>query len=735
MSKQGATIKGVKGLGLQLKGNAPADSNKLIRKDQLNNWYYVDNVAAGISSYPDNRIMTYEDLISASFVKPAKPFYTYDVTRSGIPGALERYFTYVGSDFQTYTIQQDAYGYVGNFCMQEDSYKNNSYGLYTITQVSVCYPYYGAYPQPYLNNCCLYFNNLGSYSVSDVKIYQLISVDNIKQDYTTYIGGASFLAAIPGLNFLWGAASLLVIIGGVVYGNGTHLSNQLRYAGSGGYTNGLACLTTYGSSAGTPQYYIAYKVKNSSGTIVAAFGYGSGESTPPGLTSSCVASGTGYSTAATWTSTGTTACVSCANIAVYRDTNSFSATAGKYKVNTNGAVVTGDPTSACDTTANWTYQYKNCLACINRDIFKDTNPCSATAGQYKINTDGTPSATIITNTGACNTTQSWEDNGTVICIGCSNVTVYRNNNACSGDYHFYRYTNPTTSATITQESDPSGTACDTSPNWVLKYYNCSSCITRSVERDENPCSDSYLGYTVNHGVNVGTTAPSNTGACSACCGQSTTRVWTATGEVRCVDCVSQIEQKQTNICATGYNTLRWINGGSNCSTTAHWVVLFGTYECVGCDQYFVEVDDNSCSGTYTNTRRGSLRFANTANCGDCCGSGVNTTPDWTILFGSYSCSGCNKYYNEVDLNSCSSTANQVRMSSLLVESNSSYCCTPVNNCIRYQITDYGWVSYTDCLDHEIYEYHYPNDTICATSIWSGYGYQLGDCDGYVPYQP
>ena len=336
--KQAATITGVKGLGLQLKGNAPADSKKLIRKDELNSWYYVDNVAAGIADYPDNRILTYEDLIASTFVKPAKPFYQYEVTRSSIPGALERYFTYIGPDFQTYTVQQDEYGVVGTFCMQEDSYMNNSYGVYTFTLIGVCYPYYGAYPQPYINNCCLYFNNLGSYTVTDVKIYQLVNVANIQQNFTTVIGGVSFLAAVPGVNVLWGAASLLVIIGGVLYNQGSHLSNQLRYTGTGTYNNGSVCLNVVGTSLGTPQYYIAYKVKNPQGFVVAAFGYGSGESVPPGFTSSCVGSGTGGNTDPSWVSNGTTACVSCSNVTVYRDNNAFSSTAGKYKVGTNCTV-------------------------------------------------------------------------------------------------------------------------------------------------------------------------------------------------------------------------------------------------------------------------------------------------------------------------------------------------------------------------------------------------------------
>ena len=429
-----------------------------------------------------------------------------------------------------------------------------------------------------------------------------------------------------------------------------------------------------------------------------------------------------------------------------------SLTAGNYvlayvgntlNVSTNGtttATVYGGGCTACvGTAAIWTYVYQNCLSCVTRNIYQDTNTCSATYGQYKINPDGTAQVEAPSNTGACNTAQTWTDNGTVVCIDCTNVTVYKNTNSCSSNHNFYRYTNPTLSATITQESDPSGTACTSQANWVFQYYNCSSCNTRNVERDMNPCSSTYLGYTVNHGVNVGTTAPANTGICADCCGQSTTQVWTYTGEVRCTSsCVSQREQKQTNPCASGYETLRWVNGGSNCSTTADWTILFSSYTCLGCDKYYDEVDLNQCSPTANQIRRSNLLAAgNTSDCGICCGSGVNTDADWTILFSSYSCggsTGCDKYYNEVDLNDCSPTHGQIRISGVVAEYSSSYCCyyPPVSNCIRYQIIDYGWVSYTDCLDHEIYEYHYPNDTICATSIWSGYGYQLGDCDGQVP---
>ena len=402
-------------------------------------------------------------------------------------------------------------------------------------------------------------------------------------------------------------------------------------------------------------------------------------------------------------------------------------------ITTNGtttAVMYGGGCTACiGNGATWSYVYQNCLGCTTRNIYQDTNTCSATYGQYKINFDGTATTTAPANTGACDTAQNWVSNNTVLCIDCTTVTVYKNTNSCSSNYNFYRYTNPTTSATITQESDPSGSACSTGANWVFKYYNCSSCNTRSVERDENPCSSTYLGYTVNHGVNVGTTAPTNTGECSACCGQSTTQVWTATGVVRCLDCVSQLQQKQTNICATAYDTLRWVNGGSNCNTTADWTIAFSSYSCLGCAKYYNEIDLNACSSTYGQVRRSSVLIdAVTTYCGACCGQ--SATPDWTILFGSYGCVGCDKYYLEVDLNSCSPSYQGTRVSDAIAEQSSSYCCY-YTNCKSYQMMDYGWVNYIDCMGYDHYEYLNPWDTFCAQQLSGGMAYQTGDCDGYV----
>lgn len=285
------------------------------------------------------------------------------------------------------------------------------------------------------------------------------------------------------------------------------------------------------------------------------------------------------------------------------------------------ATVYGGGCQACsDTNPVWTATgYTTCVSCSNVAVFRDTNSCSASYGNYRVNgvdVGGTEPSRATCST-AANYSTLWGytyscSNGTV-----NSTAVYKNSNSCfSGDQYKI--------GTTTYATDPSETAPSTSANWVFQYYNCFGCTTRTVERDMNPCSPTYLGYTVDHGAHVGTTAPANTGACN---------------------------------------------------TSATWVVAFGSYECVGCDQYFVEVDNNPCSSTSGQTRRGSLRYTNTTNCLGCCGQ--STSPTWTIIFGSYECSGCDKYYMEYDSNNCSSTFGQQRRSTVLAQANSPYCCAGV----------------------------------------------------------
>jgi len=461
-------------------------------------------------------------------------------------------------------------------------------------------------------------------------------------------------AETPG-NFGWNGNGYGVL---EVYRNSVLISNQLTAYRTASYSANATQLTSSIIVESGVSYYVkAYPVEDNRvrATVNYATSFCSVCNDETG-TQNVIGNASTFCASTSFTSSGF-ASLAAGNYVLAYGGNALN-------VSTNGtttATMYGGGCTAClSTTATWTYVYQNCSGCTTRNIYQDTNSCSATYGQYKIN-DGAAQVGAPTNTGACNTAQNWTDNGTVLCIDCTTVTVYKNTNPCSSNHNFYRYTNPTTSATITQESDPSGTACVTSANWVFQYYNCLSCNTRSVERDMNPCSSTYLGYTVNHGVNVGTTAPANTGACN------TAQVWTATGTVRCNSCVNEIEQQQTNNCATGFNTLRWVAGGT------------------------------ACDGT-------------------CCGQ--STTPNWTILFGSYACVGCDKYYVEVDLNPCSPSYQGTRTSDALAEANSTYCCA-APQCVGYNILDYGYVNYTDCTGNQYNQYMNPWDSICAQYVHSG----------------
>jgi hypothetical protein len=661
MPKQIITITGVKALGLQLRGSAPAFSNKGITKAEINQWYYVDNVAAGISAYPDNRVLTYDEVMGATFSTPATQFYQYDVTRSSIPNSNGGFFTYKATDGTTPTILQNTPGYVGRYCMEEGSFTNNQSSLYSISLAGICYPSSGNYPQPYLTNCNLYFNNLGTYTIEDVKIYQLTTTDNSVLNALTLLGSGGIVSQatllafgyfVPGLGTAIAIWSFVAIGGGVLYGQGSKIASSLRYIGTGAYTNGSVSLSTVGTSQGTNQYYIAYKVKTPQGFYPITFGYDVNQSKPPGLTSFCAG---GINDSPIWTSQGYTTCVSCNNYTVYKDTNVFSSSFNKYKVNDVVGTLTAPANAACDTASNYSTVHGYTYSCSN---------------------------------------------GTV-----SSTTVYKNSNPCfTGNQYKI--------GTTTYVDDPSQTAPSTSPNWVFQYYNCSGCTTRDVERDMNECSSTYLGYTVNHGVNVGTTAPTDTGACntsqiwtdtgitrcndcvnekeqeqtnscatehttkrwvaggSAC---STAQVWTDTGVTRCNECVNEKEQEQTNDCAAGFGTTKWVAGGSACNTAATWVVAFGVYECEGCTQYFVEINNNPCSSTVGATRRGGVRFETTTNCGVCCGE--STAPIWTNMDPTvdYYCQGTTKYYKQVDTNPCSPTNGTAFQQGVVYEYESADC--------------------------------------------------------------
>jgi hypothetical protein len=142
------TMTEAKSMGFVLLGAAPADSNKIVTKTEMTTYFSMSTTATPFSTYTGNRCPRYQDLLTAS-TSPLPNFYQYSVTRSGIPGATGAFFNYIGADGLIYQILQDTYGPVGTFCMQENSYQNNQYNIYSISQVGICFPSYTPVPATY----------------------------------------------------------------------------------------------------------------------------------------------------------------------------------------------------------------------------------------------------------------------------------------------------------------------------------------------------------------------------------------------------------------------------------------------------------------------------------------------------------------------------------------------------------------------------------------------------------
>jgi len=167
--------------------------------------------------------------------------------------------------------------------------------------------------------------------------------------------------------------------------------------------------------------------------------------------------------------------------------------------------------------------------------------------------------------------------------------------------------------------------------------------------------------------------------------------------------------------------------------TPDWQNL-GTTNCYGtCNTYHVQYDFNSDSPSYGSTRQGGLITENSTECEGCCGQ--STAADWTIIFGSFDCSGCDKYYEETDLNSCSTTYGSIRRSGLIAESNSTYC----EGCCG-QSTTQNWVNNGNyrCVGVDRY-YEQVQNNSCATQhnetrTGSIFEYNSVDC-GYVAPTP
>ena len=249
----------LKQLGLQLKSSAPADSNKIVTKGELNNYFYIDQSIQPLASYPNSRLLTLTSLGKSILQKPSARFYQYDVYRSSIPGANGAYFTYVDPNFNIQTILQNSYGYVGRYCMQENSYMNNQWNVYSFSLAGVCSPNFGTtYPQPLdpqYRSGYLQFTSVFGYDVHNIKLY--------RSEYVTPCGSVSAFDISSLVCTILGAYDAL--FGTDSYGGYT---NVVKYSQSGLYVNGSLNLSQFNAG----YYYVTYDVVNSfSGDIVYSY--------------------------------------------------------------------------------------------------------------------------------------------------------------------------------------------------------------------------------------------------------------------------------------------------------------------------------------------------------------------------------------------------------------------------------------------------------------------------------
>jgi hypothetical protein len=270
-----------------------------------------------------------------------------------------------------------------------------------------------------------------------------------------------------------------------------------------------------------------------------------------------------------------------------------------------------DPTTTTTTTLaniNFTLSYNCTSNGINNITISNVTGGS---GSYQISNDP-------------KTSEYNAANGSFISLSGSTYTYYNNQNGT----WYVAVRDANNNSLLTVKNTGNIYCCpDTSPNWQNNGgYSCyGTCDLYYIQQDYNSCSPTY------NQTRQGSVASYNSTSCGGCCGQSTSANWQNTGSYSC----------------------------------------YGT-----CNKYNIEQDINPCSSTYNQTRQGSLNQSNSTFCGGCCGQ--STSANW-VDNGATFCSGCNLYQPQIDNNSCSATYNQTRNVNLGASStcgtwNTTYYC-------------------------------------------------------------
>jgi hypothetical protein len=412
-----------------------------------------------------------------------------------------------------------------------------------------------------------------------------------------------------------------------------------------------------------------------------------------------------YDATPQWASQNYNTCVSCNTYIVYRDVNPYSATFNEYRVNGVNVGLTAPTNGSCNTAAQWTSQsYSSCYNCVDSLVYRDTNVCSPTYQNYRVN--GVNVGNTAPTESTCNFVPNWVSQSYNTCSNCSTYLVYRDTNPCSPSYNNYRVNGVNVGNTA-----PSNGDCVTTAQWTSQGYNtCSGCVTYLVYRDTNPCSSTYNNYRVN-GVNVGNTAPSN-GACNY------TANLTSQGYYTCSGCTNYLVYRDTNPCSATYN--RYFVGGVNVGTTAPAsgdcngspiLTSQGYTTCWGCTEYIVYRNTNPCSLTYLRYYVGGEDQGTTAPPDDSC----NYNANW-VNQNFTTCIGCTNYIVYRDLNICSATYLNYQVNGVNV-GNTAPSSVPCNTAPNY-VND---GSNTICMGYDLHQRTIDNNPCSSTYGFTGVG--------------
>jgi hypothetical protein len=344
-----------------------------------------------------------------------------------------------------------------------------------------------------------------------------------------------------------------------------------------------------------------------------------------------------------WVSQSYNTCVSCTTYLVFRDLNPRSATYNNYRVNGVNVGNTAPAVGSCITTANWVSQaYITCVNCVNANVERDTRVCSATFNQYRAN--GVVLGLTAPVSGTCNVTPNFVNQGYNTCVNCVTYPVFRDTTRCSPTFNNYRVNGVNVGNTA-----PVNGSCNTSAIWTSQNYNtCYNCEDVAVFRDTNACSSTFNQY------KAGDTIVGNTAPIERTC--TTNPIWIRDGEDFCLNCIAYQPQIDNNTCSATYGETRNLSQGASspCVYDETWTSQ-GYNTCVSCTTYLVYRNTNPCSATYNNYRVNGVNVGNTAPVNGSC----NTTPNW-VNNGAAFCSGCVAYQPQIDNRLCSPTYNQTR---------------------------------------------------------------------------